>query len=53
MLVVVVFFFMGGEVLNSFSLTLLIGMFAGVYSTVFIVSPIVVWWSNRGVKAAV
>ncbi len=43
MLVVVALFFMGGEVLNTFSFTLLIGFIAGTYSTIFIVSPIVVW----------
>jgi preprotein translocase SecF subunit len=46
MLVVVAFFFLGGEVLNTFSLTLIIGFMAGVYSTVYIVSPIVVWWQK-------
>lgn len=50
MLVVVVMFMMGGEVLNSFCLTLLIGMVAGTYSTIYIVSPLVVWWRNRGTK---
>lgn len=39
--VVVVLFFMGGEVLNTFALCLIIGMITGVYSTVFIASPIV------------
>ncbi|MBF0386702.1 MAG: protein translocase subunit SecD [Candidatus Omnitrophica bacterium] len=43
MLVVFSLFFMGGEVLNTFSLTLLIGFSAGIYSTIFVVSPIVVW----------
>ena len=45
-LVVVSFLFKGGEVLNTFSLTLFIGFIAGVYSTVYIVSPIVVWWQK-------
>ena len=39
--VVVVLYLMGGEVLNSFALCLLIGMVTGAYSTVFIASPIV------------
>lgn len=42
MLVVVALFFYGGEVLNTFSLTLLIGFTAGIYSTIMIVSPLVV-----------
>jgi preprotein translocase subunit SecF len=43
MLVVVALFFLGGEVLNTFSLTLLIGFTAGIYSTIMVVSPLVVW----------
>ncbi len=43
MLVVFALFFLGGEVLNTFSLTLLIGFTAGIYSTIMVVSPIVVW----------
>lgn len=39
--VVVILYFMGGEVLNSFALCLLIGMVTGAYSTIFIASPIV------------
>lgn len=39
--VVIVLYLMGGEVLNSFALCLLIGMVTGAYSTVFIASPIV------------
>jgi SecD/SecF fusion protein len=41
MLVVVVLYLKGGEVLNSFALCLLIGFTTGAYSTVFIASPIV------------
>ncbi|MBF0593902.1 MAG: protein translocase subunit SecD [Candidatus Omnitrophica bacterium] len=42
MLVVLALFFMGGEVLNTFSLTLIIGFTAGIYSTIMVVSPLVV-----------
>jgi SecD/SecF fusion protein len=41
LLVVLALFFFGGEVLNTFSLVLIIGFFFGVYSTMFIVSPFV------------
>lgn len=41
LLVVISMFFMGGEILNSFSLALLFGFFIGCYSTIFIASPIV------------
>ncbi len=40
-LVVVAMYFYGGEVLNTFALCLMIGFVVGTYSTVFIVSPIV------------
>lgn len=40
-LVLLVLFFMGGPVIHDFSFTLLVGTLAGVYSTVFIASPIV------------
>ncbi len=51
MLTVVSFYFLGGEVLNTFALTLIIGMIAGVYSTVYIVSPLVVWINKMQKKS--
>ena len=41
LLVVVALFFFGGEVLNTFSLVMIIGFICGVYSTMFIVTPLV------------
>ncbi len=40
MLSVLALFFFGGEVLNTFSLVLIIGFIFGTYSTVYIVSPL-------------
>lgn len=40
-------FFFGGEVLKDFSFTLLVGMIAGIYSTVYIASPLVMFWHAR------
>jgi len=34
----------GGEVLKSFSWALLIGVVVGTYSTVYIASPVMLWW---------
>ncbi|NTV29201.1 MAG: protein translocase subunit SecF, partial [Candidatus Omnitrophica bacterium] len=51
MLVVVALFLKGGEVLNTFSFTILVGFTAGIYSTIFVVSPIVVWWNNTQKKS--
>lgn len=41
LLVVISMFVLGGEILNSFALSLLFGFIIGCYSTVFIASPIV------------
>lgn len=37
----------GGSALRDFSLMILIGLVVGTFSSVFIASPIVLWWSNR------
>jgi len=36
----------GGPVLRGFSLALVIGIIVGTYSSVFIASPILIWWRN-------
>jgi len=46
MLVVVALFFLGGEVLNTFALTLIIGIIIGTYSSIYVASPIVVIWAQ-------
>jgi preprotein translocase subunit SecF len=40
-IVLLILFFFGGAVIHDFTFTLLVGTIAGVYSTVFIASPIV------------
>jgi SecD/SecF fusion protein len=42
-------YFGGGPVLNDFALAILIGVLVGTYSSVFVASPIVLWFS-RGEK---
>jgi SecD/SecF fusion protein len=37
----------GGSSLRDFSITILIGLVVGTYSSLFVASPIVLWWSNR------
>src|SRR5713226_8066972 len=39
-------FFLGGAVLRDFSLAIIIGVAVGTYSSIFIASPIVLWWSR-------
>ncbi|MBK9167377.1 MAG: protein translocase subunit SecF [Bryobacterales bacterium] len=46
-LTVLALFLFGGPVLNPFSFTLVVGIIVGTYSSVFIASPVVVWWVNR------
>ena len=40
-------FIFGGEVTRDFSLTLLLGMIVGTYSSVFVASPLIVEWEKR------
>jgi len=47
LLVVSSLYLKGGEILNTFALTLLIGFIAGTYSTIFIASPLVLAWEKK------
>ena len=46
MLVVIALFFLGGEVLNTFALTLMIGIIVGTYSSIYVAAAIVVIWKD-------
>lgn len=46
LLSVIALFLFGGSVLHNFAFALLVGMIAGVYSTVFIASPVLILWEN-------
>ena len=56
-LTVMALFLFGGEVLHGFSFALVVGILIGTYSSVFVASPIVLFWHNwfdeRKRKAAV
>ncbi len=41
-------FLFGGPVLRDFAFAILIGVVTGTYSSIFIASPVVLWWSKRG-----
>jgi preprotein translocase subunit SecF len=36
----------GGAVLNGFSFALVVGIIVGTYSSIFIASPILIWWRD-------
>ena len=40
-------FLFGGEVLRGFGFTMVVGILVGTYSTIYIASPVVIWWENR------
>lgn len=39
--------FLGGTALRSFGIIIFIGIIVGTFSSIFIASPVVLWWSNR------
>lgn len=42
-LVVLSLYLFGGEIINGFSFTLLVGIIVGTYSSIFVASPILMW----------
>ena len=55
-LAVIALFLFGGPVLHGFAFALVVGILIGTYSSVFVASPIVLFWHNfadpRGMKTA-
>lgn len=39
--------FLGGTALHDFGFIIFIGIIVGTFSSIFIASPVVLWWSNR------
>lgn len=50
LIVVIVLYFFGGEIIKNFAFGLICGIIVGTYSSIFVASPILVEWENR--KAA-
>lgn len=48
LMVLFALFFLGGGVIRPFAFSLLVGLFSGVYSTIFIASPVILLWERRG-----
>jgi preprotein translocase subunit SecF len=49
-MVLVALFLLGGAVIRPFAFALLVGFFSGVYSTIYIASPVILFW-DRGVAS--
>ncbi|MBX7156897.1 MAG: protein translocase subunit SecD [Verrucomicrobiae bacterium] len=47
LLSVIALFIFGGPVIHDFAFALLIGIAAGTYSSLYIASPIVLWWTGN------
>ncbi|MEJ2666875.1 MAG: protein translocase subunit SecD [Deinococcales bacterium] len=52
LLPVIALFLFGGSVLRGFSIALLVGIGFGTYSSIFILSPLVVWFKTQQQKRA-
>ena len=50
LLVLAALYILGGEVIKPFAFALLVGFISGVYSTIFIASPVILLWEKRVVK---
>jgi preprotein translocase subunit SecF len=50
--VVVVLFFLGGEVLRGFSFVMIVGIIVGTYSSIFVAAPLVIVWEEWKMKRA-
>jgi preprotein translocase subunit SecF len=46
-LVLLALFILGGAVIRPFAFALLVGFFTGVYSTIFVASPVILLWERR------
>jgi len=47
LMVVVILFVWGGEVINLFSFALIVGVFIGTYSSLFVASPVMAYFEKR------
>ncbi|MEX2185938.1 MAG: protein translocase subunit SecD [Pirellulales bacterium] len=49
LLVVGILYFFGGEAIHGFAFAMLVGLISGIYSSVFVANPIVLWMSAKPV----
>lgn len=50
LMVVVTLFVLGGGIIHDFAFALIIGVVVGTYSSIYVASPILLAWQNRGKK---
>jgi preprotein translocase subunit SecF len=50
LVVVVALFVLGGGIIHDFAFALLVGIFVGTYSSIYVASPILLAWKVRGKK---
>ncbi|MBE9486927.1 MAG: protein translocase subunit SecF [Chloroflexi bacterium] len=50
LLVVIALFILGGGVIHNFAFAMLVGVLVGTYSSIFVASPVLIYWEQR--KAA-
>lgn len=48
LLSLIAIYLFGGESIKYFALAMIMGIFLGAYSSIFIASPLLVWWNKRG-----
>ena len=47
MMVVLILFFFGGPVIHDFAFALIVGLISGTYSTIYVASPVVLFWEQH------
>jgi SecD/SecF fusion protein len=47
LMVVFILYFFGGETIHGFAFAMLVGLVSGVYSTIYIANPVVLWLSQK------
>jgi preprotein translocase subunit SecF len=50
LIVVVALFILGGGIIHDFAFALMVGIIVGTYSSIYVASPILLAWQNRGKK---
>ena len=50
LLVLLTLYLLGGEVIRPFAFSLLVGLISGVYSTIFIASPVILLWERGAIR---